>query len=228
MAGHEFQKFVCYPLSRRSPRERRSGHQLDRRTQIQAGCRMAARRLEPAGQARRLPACIRGLALRLARRARDHQDRIGLFRVSDGRPRSAAALDTRRVSRSWAMPRIQCTRSARMARHRRSSTRGYWLARSRPRARRRPRSQAYEDGTPPGHIAHRACQSRQRARDGHATGRAARAERLCPASRTCSAAPNWKTPPPATSASPASTRSSSTAAPQLCLRRSRRRGSVSV
>ena len=74
-------------------RARRGADQLDLRPAHGRRRHAAARGLEPAGQARGLPAALRGLELRLARRAGRDPQRPRHPRIPDGRPRSAAALE---------------------------------------------------------------------------------------------------------------------------------------
>ena len=94
-AGHHNQKFVCYPDQPRPRRAGRGADQLDLRPPYGRGRDAAARGLEPPGQACRLPAALRGLEVRLARRAGRHPRGARHLRIPHGRPRSAAALVAR-------------------------------------------------------------------------------------------------------------------------------------
>jgi 2-polyprenyl-6-methoxyphenol hydroxylase-like FAD-dependent oxidoreductase len=69
MAGHEFQKFVCLSYRQSGIDAGRGGDQLDRRAQIPAGSRLAARGLEPHRKSGGLSFLVRRLAVRLAGRA---------------------------------------------------------------------------------------------------------------------------------------------------------------
>ena len=70
MAGHEILKFVCYPISKEADAIRQISDQLGRRAAHAADLPVAPRGLQPHGKARRIPAVVRGLEVRLARRAR--------------------------------------------------------------------------------------------------------------------------------------------------------------
>ena len=95
MAGHEFQKFVAYPISREAEHQGDAVDQLDRGTQIPPGPPVAARGLEPSRQSRGLPAALHRLAVRLAGCAGADRRRRGLLRIPHGGSRSAGALDVR-------------------------------------------------------------------------------------------------------------------------------------
>ena len=143
-AGHHNQKFVCYPDQPRPRREGRGADQLDLRSAHGRRRHAAARGLEPAGQACRLPAALRGLEVRLARRAGRHPRGARHLRIPHGRSRSAAALVARPRHACWATPRIRCIPSAPTAPRRRSSTarrspRNFW-----PAAIRKSALQRYE------------------------------------------------------------------------------------
>ena len=132
----------------------------------------------------RVPAALRRLAVRLARRARPDPRGRALLRVPDGRPRSARALDASARSRCSATRRIRCIRSAPTARRRRSSMRACWRARSARTARPRRRSRL-RGGTPARDGIDRSRQSQERPRTGDAACRGTRAGRLRAHRATC-------------------------------------------
>ncbi len=79
MAGYQHVKFVCYPIATQAERRRQVSDQLDCRAHARSELPVAPRGLQSRRQARRVPAVVRGLALRLARRARADQGvRAGL------------------------------------------------------------------------------------------------------------------------------------------------------
>ena len=95
MAGHEILKFVCYPISRQP--DASGKHQINW---------VAERHMPPtyqwrredynrAGKAGRIPALVRGLEVRLARRPRPDPQLFARLRISAGRPRSDPAVDVR-------------------------------------------------------------------------------------------------------------------------------------
>ena len=93
-AGHHNQKFVCYPISR--AHAERGEALINWICDLHMGDgHAAARGLEPPGQACRLPAALRGLEVRLARRAGRHPGGARHLRIPHGRSRSAAALVAR-------------------------------------------------------------------------------------------------------------------------------------
>ncbi len=68
MAGHEILKFVCYPISKEAGRRRQIPDQLGRRAPHAADLSVAAGGLQSHREARGIPALVRELEIRLARR----------------------------------------------------------------------------------------------------------------------------------------------------------------
>ena len=89
MAGHEFQKFVCYPISRAAMERGEAVINWIAERKFRPDHPWRREDWNRAGDTRRVPAALRRLAVRLARRARPDPRGGALLRISDGRSRSA-------------------------------------------------------------------------------------------------------------------------------------------
>jgi 2-polyprenyl-6-methoxyphenol hydroxylase-like FAD-dependent oxidoreductase len=93
MAGHEFQKFVAYPISRTAADNGEAV--INWIAEIPPGRFLAPGRLEPPRQPGRFPAAVRQLAVRLAGPPIANPGRRPLLRIPHGGSRSARPLDLR-------------------------------------------------------------------------------------------------------------------------------------
>ena len=95
MAGHEILKFVCYPISHAARRGRQILINWVAERHMPPTYQWRREDYNRAAQAGGIPAVVRGLEIRLARRARPDPQLPARLRISAGRPRSASRMDVR-------------------------------------------------------------------------------------------------------------------------------------